>query len=167
MSVSAKKGFSHESQSARTVDWWTPEWLFEAMGLEFDLDPCQPVGGVPWIPAKSFYTKEDDGLAQPWQGRVWLNPPYGKQTPQWLKKMSEHKNGVALVFSRTDCKWFHDYITNADAVLFLKGRIGFIDGYKLTKQSGAGNGSLMAAWGGECVEALRRMEAAGKGWLKL
>jgi hypothetical protein len=56
-------GFSHESSKNISVDWYTPEWIFKALGLEFDLDPCSPSGGVPWIPAKRFYTIEDDGLS--------------------------------------------------------------------------------------------------------
>jgi hypothetical protein len=45
-----------------------------------------------------------------------------------LEKMHYHRQGVALVFARTDCKWFHDYVAKADAILFLKGRVKFVDG---------------------------------------
>lgn len=62
-------------------DYYTPKDVFDALGLEFDLDVSAPPGGVPWVPAKRYYTLEDDGLTQPWFGRVWMNPPYSNVTP--------------------------------------------------------------------------------------
>lgn len=159
----AKVGFSHESHKNVSVDWYTPKWVFNAMGLGFDLDPCSPAVKVPWIPAGKIYTETDDGLTKPWEGRVWLNPPYGGGTPAWLKKMHEHRYGVALVFSRTDCGWFHDFVANSDAVLFLKGRVKFVDGLGVTGGSGPGSGSLLAAWSPDCVEALASMGDRGFG----
>lgn len=158
-----KEGFTHESQNNKSVDWYTPFWIFEALGLTFDLDPCGPVGGVPWIPAKKTLSLADDGLAHNWVGRVWLNPPYGKETPLWLRRMHHHCDGVALVFARTDCAWFHDYISKADAILFLKGRVKFVDAFQKTGGGGPGSGSMLVAWGSNCVEALREM--AHKGYL--
>lgn len=157
-----KAGFTHDNKKNKTVDWWTPAWIFTAMGLEFDLDPCSPKGGISWIPTKKFYTEKDDGLSQKWGGRVWLNPPYGEQTKHWLAKMHRHRNGVALVFARTDCRWYHDYVVNADAILFLKGRIKFVDGYNETNSQGAGAGSMLIAWGDDNVKALARGLITGK-----
>lgn len=154
-------GFTHESHLSKTVDWYTPPWIFDKLGLIFDLDPCQPVSGVFWIPALKRYTEIEDGLSQPWEGRVWLNPPYGKYNYKWLEKMNSHRNGVAIVFSRTDCAWFHDFVTKADAILFLKGRVRFVDGLGSTKGSGAGSGSMLVAWGVENVEALKGMKSFG------
>ena len=156
-----KIGFAHESTSNISVDWYTPEWIFTALGLNFDLDPCQPLGGIPWIPAKKFYTLEDDGLSSPWDGLVWLNPPYGKHTKSWLKKMHEHRNGVALVFARTDCAWFHNYCAHADAILFLRGRIKFVDGHGVTGGGGAGSGSMLIAWGEQAVNSLVKNKSLG------
>lgn len=156
-----KTGFTHESQNAKTVEWYTPPSIFENLNLVFDIDVCSPKGGLPWIPAKKFYSKEDDGLSQEWGGVVWCNPPYGKETGAWLNKMSKHKNGVALVFARTDCKWFHEHCATADAILFLKGRIKFVDGTGVTGGSGAGNGSMLVAWGKTGVSALKGMKDCG------
>ncbi|MHB0965324.1 MAG: DNA N-6-adenine-methyltransferase [Bellilinea sp.] len=150
-------GFTHDSKDNASVDWYTPPWVFQRLGLEFDLDPCQPPDGIAWIPAKQRYSLHDDGLIQPWNGRVWLNPPYGKHTPAWLERMHRHRNGVALVFARTDCAWFHDFIVKADAILFLRGRIKFVDGLGITGGSGAGSGSMLVAWGRENVNALTAM----------
>ena len=155
------KGFSHESHANKSVDWYTPKWIFDAIGLQFDLDPCQPEGGVPWIPATSYYTIADNGLSSEWHGRVWLNPPYGKFTKDWLAKMHQHRNGISLLFARTDCAWFHDYCAKADAILFLQGRIKFVDGLQATGGSGAGSGSMLIAWGDECVAALEKIKDRG------
>ena len=154
-------GFSHESQKNLSVDWYTPTWVFTALGLKFDLDPCQPPGGISWIPAKTFLTPEDDGLACQWNGKVWLNPPYGAGTKKWLYKMHQHRNGVALLFARTDCGWFHDYCAKADAILFLRGRVRFVDGFNATKGNGPGSGSMLIAWGKESVLALQKNKHLG------
>jgi hypothetical protein len=161
--IKSKVGFSHESPAAMSIEWYTPPHIFQSLGLTFDIDVCAPIGGIPWIPAHLSFSKEDDGLMQPWVGLVWCNPPYGKETPLWLKRMHKHRNGVALVFARTDCKWFHDYCAEADAILFLKGRVRFVDGLNISKGSGAGSGSMLVAWGETAVNALFGMHLIGEG----
>jgi hypothetical protein len=156
-----KKGFSHEERGNKNIDWYTPPWLFEKMNVVFDLDPCQPVKKVKWIPAIKTYSILDDGLIQPWIGRVWLNPPYGKHTPAWLERMHNHRNGLSLLFARTDCAWFHDFVVKADAILFLKGRVKFVDGLCVSNGSGAGSGSMLIAWGDENVEVLNNIKDLG------
>ncbi|MBF0326024.1 MAG: hypothetical protein HQL42_13265 [Alphaproteobacteria bacterium] len=66
----------HEPSIGGSDDWYTPPDISEALGLIFDLDPCSPGPGH-WVPALRIYTKGDDGLAQPWEGLVWMNPPFG------------------------------------------------------------------------------------------
>ncbi len=85
----------------RTVEWYTPPGIFEALGLKFDLDPCAPACGLPWIPAARFYSLPDDGLVKPWEGRVWVNPPYGPHAAKWMRRLAAHGDGIALVFART------------------------------------------------------------------
>lgn len=75
--------------------------------------------------------------------------------------MSEHRNGIALVFARTDNAWFHDFVCKADAILFLKGRVSFVDGLCKAGKGGAGAGSMLVAWGGVSVDALRKMQELG------
>ena len=115
------------ASGVQSNEWWTPPEIFEALHIDFDLDPASAIGGVEWIPTKSYFTKEDDGLQQEWFGRVWLNSPYGKQTGLWLEKFINHGNGIALVFSRTDTKWFHNYCYNIGELRFIKGRLKFVD----------------------------------------
>lgn len=156
-----KVGFTHESHRAESVSWYTPPSIFEMLGTDFDLDVCAPQGGVPWIPAKEYIALPQDGLAEHWKGRVWCNPPYGKETPNWLKKMCDHGNGIALVFARTDTKWFHEYATKANALLFMKGRVQFVDGLNKTNSSGSTNGSVLLAYGTQCSEVLSKCKDSG------
>lgn len=148
------KGFTHESTHNESKEWYTPPEVFEALGLTFNLDPCAPVGGVPWIPVKHFLALPINGLKAPWFGKVWMNPPYGQDTPEWLQRFILHGNGIALVFARTDTEWFHHWALKADALLFTRGRIRFIkpDG---TRAGTPGAGSLFVACGAECVRALK------------
>lgn len=76
-------------------DYYTPKWIFDKLGVQFDLDVCAPCGGVSWIPANDHYCLDDDGLVQDWRGLVWCNPPYSKPTP-WIDKFLEHGNGIML-----------------------------------------------------------------------
>ena len=161
MNKSNKTGFTHESQHNTTIEWYTPASIFEALGTDFSIDVCSPLGGLPWIPAARFLSKEHDGLATEWDGFVWCNPPYGKQTPLWLSKMKQHNNGIALVFSRTDCKWFHDYVATSDVVLFLKSRIKFVDWYGETGNSGAGNGSMLVGYGDKAKAVIEQCKLGG------
>jgi hypothetical protein len=64
----------------KSVEWYTPAWIFEALEMKFDLDPASPHDMDSFVPATLKYTVFDDGLKKPWSGRVWLNPPYGPMT---------------------------------------------------------------------------------------
>lgn len=140
-----------------TVEWYTPPAIFEALGLRFDLDPCAPPGGLPWIPAKRFYSRADDGLAQPWQGRVWLNPPYGRGIERWMRRLAEHGDGVALVHSRTDTRWWRDALSRASAICFIAGRVRFARDAEGHQPDGASPApSVLIAFGPECAAALKR-----------
>lgn len=133
----------HATEDKET--WLTPPWIIEALG-PFDLDPCTPVK-MPWKTAARRYTPEDDGLAKPWKGRVWCNPPYGRACAAWLKKMAEHDNGICLIFARTETEMWHRWIwPYAEAILFLRGRIDFYmpDG---SKRGNAGGPSCLVAYG--------------------
>ena len=141
-------------------EWLTPPFVTDALG-PFDLDTCAPIN-PPWNIAPKSYTVENDGLTGPWGGSfVWCNPPYGTQTAKWLAKMAEHNNGIALIFARTDTRMFHDYVFNADAILFLKGRLSFYN-VKGEKGGTAGAPSCLVAFGDEAVRRLKNCELKGK-----
>lgn len=104
--------------------WLTPPAIIEALG-PFDMDPCVP-DRMPWRTAARMVTKSEDGLSVSWSGTVWLNPPYGRESVPFLRRMAEHRNGVALLFGRTDTAAWHELVFPVcDAVLFMRGRIAF------------------------------------------
>lgn len=109
-----------------TNTWYTPKSIIENLGV-FDLDPCTN-STRPFNTAQNHFEHDlgADGLSLKWSGRVWRNPPYGKFTNTWLNKMLDHKNGIALVFSRCETRWAQEHIHKADAVNFLDKRISFI-----------------------------------------
>jgi hypothetical protein len=156
----ARQGFIHGFRSAEAKDeWLTPVEIIHALG-DFDLDPCSPINR-PWDTAATHYTIDDDGLYQPWKGRVWLNPPYGDETGLWMQRLLEHGNGVALVFARTETQWFFDSVWGgADAIFFFKGRIAFyhVDG---TRGDASGAPSVLVAYGLQNVLAINRLNIPG------
>lgn len=152
-SAKSTQGFRHEASKGRSVEWYTPPELFEALGLCFDLDPASPPGGVPWVPAARYFSVIEDGLNQAWHGRVWLNPPYGRGIGSWLARLADHGDGLALVFARTDTAWFHEAYRTATAVCFIKGRLQFVSGCG-RPASNAGAPSMLMAFGVPCAMAL-------------
>lgn len=113
------------TNTANQDEWLTPPWLLNRLG-SFDLDPCAPVNR-PWDTAARHYTIRDNGLALPWQGRVWLNPPYGRQTFLWLDKLADHRDGgIALIFARTETRGFVRAVWHkAQYIFFFHGRLRF------------------------------------------
>lgn len=141
----------------RTVqkdEWLTPPHVFRSLG-EIDLDPCSPVNR-PWDTASQHLTIHDDGLTAEWpkSAFVFCNPPYGTQTKLWLAKMKEHGNGIALVFSRTGTRMFHENVFTASAIFFFKGRLSFHD-VSGKKGGTAGADSVLVAYGAEAVQRLK------------
>lgn len=118
----------HEPSIGKSDEWYTPKFIFDGIGLTFDLDPCSAGAGVGFVPAHHIYTKAEDGLAQPWSGIVFMNPPFGGRNGQvpWLRKFVEHGNGIALVAARTSAGWFHKLAPQMDAMLFPKGKTKFV-----------------------------------------
>ena len=134
----------HEQSKTGKSEWLTPPNIIKSLG-SFDLDPCAPVNR-PWDTATLHYDIFDNGLIKPWNGRIWLNPPYGDKTAKWLQRMAEHNNGIALTFARTETQMFFESIWyRASALLFLKSRITFynVDG-KPGKWTGGGPSVLIA-----------------------
>ena len=144
-------GFSHDRTTGKE-DWLTPPRIIHACG-KFDLDPCSPEPR-PWDTATKHYTLFNNGLNQPWDGRVWLNPPYGNETSKWMQRLAQHGNGIALIFARTETASFFPWVWEyANAMLFIKGRVRFYT--KEGKEGGsAGAPSVLVAYGKNNVDAL-------------
>lgn len=115
--------------SSNSDEWATPQWLFDELNNEFnfDLDPCASDENHK---TPIYYTKDNSGLSQKWGGcRVFCNPPYS-QISKWVEKAFEegHKPNtlvVLLIPSRTDTKYFHDYILHRAEIRYIKGRLKF------------------------------------------
>ena len=137
-------------------DYYTPAWLFERMGIAFDLDVCAPPGGISYIPAERYYTKADDGLSAPWCGRVWMNPPYSDSAP-WVDRFIAHRHGIALV-QHCRSRWHSTLWREADGLadpnqeghpMFQFMRNG--------KPTNVYMPVVLAAFGDECVDAISRV----------
>lgn len=133
--------------SSKTDMWATPQDFFDALDAEFHftLDACAVKENAK---CEAYYTPEQDGLDQPWTGRVWCNPPYGRKLGQWVKKAHDTASGggfvVMLLPARTDTRWFHDYIYGKTEVRFIKGRLKFG-----SCQNAAPFPSMVVIFGGE------------------
>ena len=119
---------SESLYSSKTDMWETPQELFDELDKEFhfDLDVC----AIPEnAKCKRYYTPEQDGLSQPWDGTCWCNPPYGRDIGKWVRRALFASVGgatvVMLLPARTDTKWFHDYIYKRAEIRFVKGRLNF------------------------------------------
>ena len=158
MSAAARAMGGHQSHRATTTTWLTPPHILRALG-RFDLDPCAHPA---WPTADRLICLPEDGLAADWEGRVWLNPPYGSATWAWLDKLAEHGTGTALVFARTETVGFVEQVWGkADALLFLHGRLHFhrADGRRADANSGAP--SVLVAYGAEDARILSLCGLAG------
>ena len=115
-----------------TSEWYTPRWIFEQLGILFDLDPCF---NNHKIPSKDFCNNHftDKGLEKNWTGKVFVNPPWsgsgnkkGAIKP-WFKKFIEHGNGIIIFPSRTSCDWFQEFAPQLDAMFFPDKKVKFLN----------------------------------------
>jgi hypothetical protein len=118
--------------SSETPEWYTPPEIIKRTELvlgRIDLDPCAPPKAEQTIRASHAFTAEDDGLKFDWCGRVYMNPPYGREIVNWVEKLvAEYKAGrtksaIALVPARVDTDWFR--LFRDFAICFVDGRLKF------------------------------------------
>lgn len=157
-----RDGFTHDNEIGKE-EWLTPPHIILALG-SFDLDPCSPPPERrPWPTANRHYTVHDNGLLQPWEGRVWCNPPYGRECIKFLARMAEHEHGTALVFARTETRMFQEWVfPKASALLFLAGRLQFCDYKGKPSDNSAGAPSVLIAYGDEDADLLWEAKATKK-----
>lgn len=142
-------------------EWLTPPDIIKCLGT-FDLDPCSPINR-PWPTAQNHFTILDNGLIKDWTGRVWLNPPYGPVLIHWLNKMAMHNDGIALTFARTDTQAFHNYVFQiADSMLFMEGRLTFLNVDGTPGDYNGGAPSLLIGYGEYNSDALAQSGIKGK-----
>lgn len=110
---------------SRSNEWETPQDLFDELNREFDftLDVAATEQNTK---CARFYDRAQDGLAQPWDGVCWCNPPYGREIAKWVKRAAEASSTVVMLLpARTDTRWFHDYIYGKAEIRFIRGRLRF------------------------------------------
>lgn len=118
--------------SSKSDEWSTPQDFFIELDkeFEFDLDACASEENHK---CEDYFTVKQDGLKQKWGGRrVFCNPPYSKIS-EWVAKAfyetkSDNTLVVLLIPSRTDTKYFHDFIYGRSEIRFVKGRLKFGSG---------------------------------------
>ena len=116
--------------SSNTDMWATPQDFFNKLNAEFNFQ-CDVCAVDDNAKCDKYYSPEEDGLQQEWQGVCWMNPPYGRVIGEWVKKAYESSlNGatvVCLLPARTDTKWWHEYCMKGE-IRLVKGRLKFGDG---------------------------------------
>lgn len=128
--MAMSKGTKEAMFSSKTDDWSTPKEFFNKLDItyKFTLDPCSTAMNAK---CRLYFTEETNGLEESWEGHhVFMNPPYGRDIGKWIKKAFEESQKentmvVALIPSRTDTKYWHDYCMKANMIYFVKGRLKF------------------------------------------
>jgi hypothetical protein len=132
-------------------EWFTPKWLFDSLGLSFDMDVCAPAD-LTYVttPANKYFNEADDGLSQKWKGLVWCNPPYSFPEP-WALKCIEHGNGLLLTHIPMNAEWCSMVWQACDGIRLFQA-IEFVrpDG----KVQRPGSWLQLAAFGDQAAEAL-------------
>ena len=109
----------------KSDDWYTPKYIFDALGCDFDLDVSAPQEGPRYVPAKKWLSEK--GEQEEWHGFVWMNPPFGnhKNKMVWIDRFIQHGNGIALMPDRTSAPWWQHLASESDLVLFMSPRVKF------------------------------------------
>lgn len=149
-----------------TDGWYTPPWLIEKARIvlgTIDLDPATCEAAQAIVKAEQFYTEHENGLIQPWYGRMWINPPYSAPTPWVRRAILEYQAGhitaaLILTNSYTETGWWQDVAAVA-TVLFFRGRLNFWHPEKTTTQNRTGQ--TMAYLGTERTRFIETFGALG------
>lgn len=144
----------------RNDRWLTPLPIIDALGI-FDLDPA----GAPDHPtALTVWTLEagNDGLRDPWFGRVWLNPPYGRVMRSWVERLVAHGRGTALIPVATGTKlWMDVAWPESTAIHFWRHRVKFLRRDGLDDDMVSPAASALLAFGDEDADALAAADLPG------
>lgn len=154
---------SHWEAPGRSDEWYTPEYVFDALGCRFDLDVASPEDvSKTHVPCTDWLFH--DSLNEPWFGFVWMNPPFGGRNSiePWLDKFFSHGNGIALTPDRTSAPWWQGAFSRCEVALHVKKKIRFLrpDG---TEGKSPSTGTTLFACGTQGAFALLRAQRLGLG----
>jgi len=153
---------SHWETAGQSYEWYTPKYVFDALGCHFDLDVAAPFDGPLHVPCDGWLYERS--LERAWCGFIWMNPPFGGRNSlePWLEKFFLHGNGVALTPDRTSAPWWQKAFKRSDAVLHVSKKIRFIRPDKSEGKSPS-NGTTLFAAGHEGALAIKQADWAGLG----
>ena len=126
-----KKINNYYTRTVNSKDYWeTPQYFFNLLNSEFvfTLDPCSSEENHK---CNKYYTEETNGLNKSWIGeRVFVNPPFSN-LKEWSEKCyKESLNGITTIVmilpTRSDTKYWHDYIMKAYEIRLCYGRVNFL-----------------------------------------
>jgi len=150
---------SHE-RAGESDEWYTPKYIFDGLGVVFDLDVACPLEGPLHTPARAYFS--DGALIREWHGFVWMNAPFGHQSTKrrWLRKFLDHGNGIALIPDRTSAPWWQEMVAEVDAIMFMSPKVKFERPDGSLGQS-PGNGTCLIASGQRAANVLVDARALG------
>jgi hypothetical protein len=151
---------SHWESKGITDEWYTPQYIFDAMECGFDLDVAHPAGK---IITPSFAVITENSLSKDWDGFIWMNAPFGGRNSlvPWLEKFFNN-SGVALTPDRTSAPWYQYALHNCSSFLLIRGKVRFIRPNG-TEGKSPSTGTTLFASGEKGSQALRNASKNGLG----
>jgi len=152
-------------QIGKTDEWYTPKYIFDALYCRFDLDVAAPVD-LTYVTTPTDNFIHENSLKKDWFGFVWCNPPFGGRNGilPWIEKIAAHNNGIILTPDRISTPWWNKVCLQSDAVLFISGKVKFINQNGISGDQPA-NGTCLFAFGEDGVRALVNAKNNGLGVL--
>jgi phage N-6-adenine-methyltransferase len=141
----------------RTNTRCTPDSVWQSIAAEFGPFDLDVAASAENARCSRFYTIDDDGLVQPWEGRVWCNPPFSNLGP-WVEKATRESTRAARIVmllpaNRTEQRWWQTYIEpyrdrpgSTLTTRFLAGRLEFGPPAKDGKGSRPPFGCVLLVW---------------------